>query len=139
MAYKCPTCQGPYPSFHICLKLDKKLMRKVEDGYERDANGEIILDEDHPREPKPRPSRAKNQNLTHREAIAAGVKAKFDNDPKRIERDKELVRLYKDEGLSVREVAAKAGLAYKTVQSALHRAVDAGELTMRPAKRRKAA
>ena len=137
MAYKCPTCNGPYPGFHICLKLDKKLMRKVEDGYERDANGEIIQPE--ASSPKPRPSRARNKDLSHREAIAAGIKAKFENDPKRIERDKRIVKFYRDDELSVREVAEKEGLSYKTVQSALHRAVDAGELTMRPAKRRKVA
>lgn len=135
MAYKCPTCNGPYPSFHICLKLDKKLMRKVEDGHERDANGEIVQ----PEGPKPRKSRAKNQNLTHREAIAAGVRAKHANDPKRIERDKKIVELYGEKHYSVREIAKEMSLAEKTVMSALHRAQERGEVTVRAAKRRKAA
>ena len=138
MPYKCPTCQGPYPGFHICLKLDKKLMRKVEDGYERDSNGNIITDEE-TRQSKPRPSRAKNQNLTHREAIAAGIRAKHENDPKRIARDKKIVELYGDKEMSVREVAKEMGLADKTVMSALHKAQERGEVTVRPAKRRKAA
>lgn len=129
----CTKCGWRYPGFHICLDLPKSVMKKVEDGKDRDSNGRIITG------PKPRPSRAKNQHLTHREAISAGIKAKHANDPKRIERDKEIVRLYGVETMSIREVSAKMDLSQKTVMSALHRARDRGEVIIRPPARRKAA
>jgi DNA-directed RNA polymerase specialized sigma24 family protein len=129
----CPRCDWRFPGFHICLDLPKKIMQQVEDGYERDSNGEMITDEN---SPKPRKSRAKDVHISHRDAIAAGVRAAYASNPKRIERDKEIVRLYGKEELSVREVAKKMNLADKTVMSALHRAQDRREVVIRPARRR---
>lgn len=130
----CPKCDWRYPGFHICLDLPKKIMQQVEDGYERDSNGDMILDGENA--PKPRKSRAKDVHISHRDAISAGVRAAAANNPKRIARDLEIVRLYGKEQMSVREVSAKMNLAQKTVMSALHRAQDRREVTIRPAVRR---
>lgn len=127
----CPRCEWRYPTFHICLDLPKEIMRKIEDGIDRDSNGQMIS-----KGPKPRQSRAKDRNLSHNEAISAGIRAKFENDTKRQARDKNIERLYVDQELSLREIANEVGLSQKTVMSALHRARDAGRLTMRPAARR---
>lgn len=126
----CPDCGWRYPGFHICLGLPQKLMQQVEDGYDRDTNGEMIA------EVKVRTTRAKNPNVSHRQAISDGVRAKHANDPKRIARDKEIERLYDREELSIRDVSEKMVLSQKTVMSALHRAQDAGRLVVRAAIRR---
>lgn len=124
----CTRCDWRYPSFHICLDLPKKIMQQVEDGYERDTNGEMIVDEF-----KPKKSKAKNPNISHRQAISDGVRAKWTNDPKRIARDVEIVRLYEEEQLTIRDVAKALTLADKTVMSALHRAAANGDVVIRPA------
>ena len=112
----CPRCDWRFTGFHVCLNAPKKIMQQVEDGYERDSNGELITDDEN--NPKPRKSRANDVHIAHR-----------------IERDKEIVRLYGKEELSIREVAKKMNLADKTVMSALHRARDRLEVTIRPAHR----
>lgn len=108
-------------------------MRQVEDGYERDVNGEMIIDD---LTPRPKKSKAKNPNISHRQAISDGVRAKAANDPKRIARDLEIVRLYGKEQKSIREIAKKLTLADKTVMAALHRAQERREVVIRPAIRR---
>ena len=130
--HACPKCDWRFKGFHICLDLPKKIMQQVEDGYERDSNGEMIVDEG----PKPRKSRAKDVHISHRDAISAGVKAAHENNPKRKARDLEIVRLYDKEQLSIREVSKQMNLAEKTVMSALHRAQERREVTIRPAVRR---
>lgn len=124
----CPKCDWRFPGFHVCLDLPKKIMQQVEDGYERDSNGDMIMDSNG----DPILPRVTRSDISHREAISAGLRASFATDPERIKRDSEIVRLYTEEMKPISQVAATLNLAPRTVQTALHRARDLGQVTMRP-------
>lgn len=51
---------------------------------------------------------------------------------KNAERDAEIVRLYKEEGKSIKQVGREFGIAYQTARDVLLRAEMQGKLKLRP-------
>lgn len=102
----CPRDGWPYPGFHVCLDLSNPIYRKVEDGLTRDSEGMIV-------------PRSAPQTASHREKIGHALRQKAAIDPKRIERNKEIIRLYSDERLSMAKVAERMKINPRTVSTVL--------------------
>ena len=117
-------CGWPYEGFHICLNLPLEIMRRVEDGLPRRTKSS---------EPRYATKKGTEEN---KRAISAGVKEHHANDPRKIERNKEIIRLYSDEEQSMVEVAKRLHLDHKTVMNVLHNAAADGDVIIRRAARR---
>lgn len=114
-------CNWPYEGFHICLNQPLHLMTRVEDGRSyRAANAAVA---------KKAVATPKKKSTRVPRDLKAG-------DPKRIERNSKIVRLYASNNLTMREIAIEMDLDQTTVMNVLHNAADRGDVIIRRAVRR---
>ena len=111
----CGDCGWKFKGFHICLDLSDPAVREVVPGPGR----------------KPRVSRAVAGSDR-----AASIRAFHANDPRKVERNREIIRLYNELDMTMREVAEKMAIDPTTVRNILHRAADEGDVIIRKAARR---
>lgn len=130
----CPgtACGWKYEGFHICLDQSMVLMTRIEDGR-------YYKSQDSMREGK-RPStgqfgRGRN-NPEARAQISNSLRQRAENDPQRQDRNKEIIRLYSEEKMSMREIGESMGLQHQSVMNVLHRAAAKGDVVIRKAARR---
>jgi DNA-directed RNA polymerase specialized sigma24 family protein len=91
----------------------------------------VLTEPPKPKQRKQRMSTAgRSLSESHRRAISSGMKARSS------ERDREVIRLYNEEELTVREIQAINGMDHKTILTILHEARDAGKVVIRPAAKR---
>lgn len=128
----CQACGWKFQGFHICLDLPQDVMERVEDGRKAPS----VRSSTDSSEPPALKGRAATLTDGHRTAIANGVRNKHARDPKRVERNKEIIRLYQDEDFSMREIAEKLKVDQKTVMNVLHSARERGDVVIRRAARR---
>lgn len=125
-------CGWKFEGFHICLDQSLVLMTRIEDGR-------YYTSQDSMREGK-RPAAGSTgpgrNNPEARVRISNSLRERSDSDPKKLERNKEIVRLYNDEEMSMREISERMRLNHQTVMNVLHRAVDRGDVIIRKAARR---
>ncbi len=105
----CQECGWKFKTFHICLGLPHHIMKRVEDGGKRPRS---VINTDTKSGPKPK------------------------RDPYKTERNLEIIRLYSDEDMTIREISASMKLDQKTIMTVLHRAADRGDVVIRRAIRR---
>jgi hypothetical protein len=70
-------------------------------------------------------------SLDHRTKLGESIRARAARDPKRIERNQEIIRLYDEDELGMNEVAHRLGIAFKTVANVLHAAAAEGDVVIR--------
>lgn len=116
----CPgtACNWPYAGFHICLNQSLELMTRVEDGRPR------------------RIRQATTHAVDKPQRVVGTMRQQQSADPKRVERNAEILRLYKHEGKTMREIAQQMDLNDSTVMHILHTAADKGDVVIRRAVRR---
>lgn len=124
--YRETPCQGtacgwPYAGFHICLNQSIDLMTRIEDG--RAYRRAVIRVSEKTTKPK----KAKK---------ATRVKEPRAGDPKRVERNSNIIRLYQQERKTMREIAVELDLPQSTIMNVLHNAADRGVVNIRRAVRR---
>lgn len=124
-------CGWKYEGFHICLNQSMVLMTRIEDGRYYPSQESM-------REGK-RPNTGQfvgRNNPEARTRISNSLRQRAENDPDRQDRNKEIIRLYTQETLSMREIGDRMGLQHQTVMNVLHRAADKGDVVIRKAARR---
>jgi DNA-binding CsgD family transcriptional regulator len=112
----CERCGWIYPGFHVCIDMSDPTVSDV-----------VLTD----KERKPRASRA--NPLSDR---GQKLREHYARDPRRIERNKQIVELYNDHEMTMREIGAKLSVDPTTVRNVLHQAADKGDVIIRKAARR---
>ena len=130
----CQRCGWKYPGFHICA-FD---FSTVEGVMEATKVEPAKVTKSGKRKPPSLAHQSVGGSVTHKERIAAGVRAAYARDPKRVERNKEIIRLYEDEEFSMRAISEKVGADFRTVANVLHTASDRGEIVLRRSTPRRA-
>lgn len=116
-------CGWKYEGFHICVDLTQpEPVRKVK-----------------VRKPRARLAHqaAKSSPEWRAKLSAAALRHQAEIRERNKSRDEDIIRLYSDEYMTIREVAAVIGINYATVTGVLSRAQEAGLVVIRPAQRRK--
>lgn len=100
-------------------------MRRVEDNLPRKLSA--------PSKPRYETRKGSPEN---RRVLSEALKQYHANDPRKIERNKEIIRLYNEEDQTMVEIAKRLHLDHKTIMNVLHNAADSGDVIIRRAVRR---
>ena len=121
----CDKCGWRFKTTHICLDLPDAIMERIEDGRERDVNGQVKSTK-----------KAIARTDEHKEGISDGLRRAAASDPRRIERNKEILKLYDEEEWSMADIATSLRCEKRTVMTVLQQAEDRGDITIRRRARR---
>jgi predicted DNA-binding protein (UPF0251 family) len=125
-------CGWKYEGFHICLNQPFVLMTRIEDGRN-------YVDQETVREskgPVTGTTRRGRNNPEARRRIANSLRERSANDPQKQERNQEIIRLYNEEEMSMREIGERMHVSAPTVMNVLHQAAGRGDVIIRKAARR---
>jgi hypothetical protein len=107
----CKTCGWKFKGFHVCVDpkapIDPKIMAKHASGYKG--------------------------TLAERQRLREAVNERWERyREETAERDAEIIRRYKQDDVSMKQLAQDFGIAFQTLRGILIRAEQRNELTIRP-------